>query len=32
MHDPNFDAVRSKLRRGLEANPEKKLPEAAAPF
>ena len=32
IHDPNFDAVSSKLRSGLEANPEKKLPEAAAPF
>ena len=32
IHVPNFDADKSKSMLGFEANPEKKLPEAAAPF
>ena len=32
IHEPNFEAVKFKSKLGLEANPEKKLPEAAAPF
>ena len=32
IHEPNFEAVKSKSMLGFEANPEKKLPEDATPF
>ena len=32
IQEPNFDADKSRSKLGFEAKPEKKLPEAAAPF
>ena len=32
IHEPNFEAVKSKSKLGFEANPEKKLPEDACHY
>ena len=32
IQEPSFDAVKLRSKLGFEANPEKKLPDAAAPL